>query len=302
MRISILFLCCLVLSSCGFSQLTEIKNQDTSAPTAKKCGECHGDQYAEWQETRHAAAYTSEVFKQQSDHYTDTDCLFCHAPGDMQNLEREPRNYNREEGITCVSCHLHNGSMLDSSKLCAVCHEETYDQWFLQQEGATVKFPSCNGCHGAPVTRTHTKGTNFFSNMLVAFEDEHEVRSHQLLLSDQINPESAPQVRLVTDQQNRITLTITNTLPHDLPTGSFGEKHIMLTVRRLQDDAVLATASSSLPATLASGESATISLPFIDSPQSNQLQIRLLRSRDSTETITLIHTYSFPEDDDAHAL
>ncbi len=305
----------ILLSSCGFGHLTDINNQDTTAPTAKECGGCHVDQYAEWQQTSHANAFKSKQFKQQSDHYKDQDCLFCHVPGDVQDPKRASRNYNQDEGVTCVSCHLHNNSMqgphesgalvsphsiaqsntlnskIDSPKLCGTCHKETYEQWLKQQK--TTPLPTCHACHGAPVTRTHTKGTNLFSDILVTFESRHEVRSHHLMLPGQINPEVAPRVLLNSDHHNEINITITNTLPHDLPTGSFGEKQIMIQAHRLQGDHILETKTQPVPETLNPGQSITITLSLARGDISKHIQINLLRFHQSTTESTLIRTYHF---------
>lgn len=324
MRILILFIFCTLLGSCGFSHLTKTTNQDTTAPTAKECGSCHVDQYSEWQKSRHAQAYNNKQFKQQSDHYTDTDCLFCHIPGDVQDPKRQTRSYNLNEGVTCVSCHLHDQAMqgphdsdgmpdphavaknskvnskLDSSELCGTCHLETFEQWQEEQHKSVTRFPTCHECHGAPMTRTHTKGTNLFSNILVALEDEHEVRSHHLMLPGQIEGTVALIVELVQDENNKVTFTITNNLPHDLPTGSFGEKQILVRLRRLEGAGVLATTTQLLPTVLSPGQSHTMTLSLALGDQSKHIQIRLLRRDGSGQQLTLIRAYHFKEDDDTH--
>ncbi len=323
MRLLFLSILCLILSSCSFGYLTEIDNQDRTAPTAKDCGGCHVDQYVEWQQTRHAQAFTSEEFKQQSDQYNDQDCLFCHVPGDVLNPEREPRQYNREEGITCVSCHLHDKAMqgphesevlftphgvarnplldskTDSAQVCGTCHHETYEQWLDQQEITNNAYPTCHDCHGAPAKRTHTRGTNLFSNLLVSFEPEHEVRSHLLMLPGQRNPEAAPALHLTQNLPDQVFFTLTNTLPHDLPAGSFGEKYIMVTARRIQAQTILATNTMSLLSVLAPGQSIRLGLSLPQGTPGHGLVIDLKRLHRSTNTTTLIRSYPFPEGDHA---
>lgn len=323
MRTFIPLIFCLILSSCGFGHLTETVNQDRSAPTAKECGECHVDQYSEWQKSRHAKAFISPEFARQSDHYTDTDCLFCHAPGDVQDPQQQTRHYNRNEGVTCISCHLHNQTMhgphdsdglfsphavlqndrvnsrLESSKLCGICHIETFEQWQAQQERSDSAFPTCHECHGAPVTRSHTKGTNLFSSILVSFEDEHDVRSHNLMLPGHVKKEVLPRLHLVSDEGNTVTYTITNTLPHDLPTGSFGDKEIVVRLRRLRADTILATAEILLPTVLSPTQKITLTSSLPHGNQSKHVQFTLLRRHGSVSGATLLQTYEFNEDDDA---
>ncbi len=185
-------------------------------------------------------------------------------------------------------------SKIDSAKLCGTCHHETYDEWLDQQEIAQTPYPTCHGCHGAPVTRTHTKGTNLFSNLLVAFEPEHEVRSHHLILPGQIDPDAAPQIQLIANEEDEIIFRLTNTLPHNLPTGNFGEKYIMLTVNLLQDETIIATNSMSLSSVLIPGQSILLSLS-LPQEEHHTVQINLKRFHQSTGAITLIRSYHFPE-------
>lgn len=105
------FICCLLLTACGFDHLTAIHAQGVLAPTAEECGSCHVEQYTEWQKTAHARAFVSSEFKSRSDDDQEQDCLFCHIPGGVLDPARKVRWYNRSEGVTCVSCHLHKQSM-----------------------------------------------------------------------------------------------------------------------------------------------------------------------------------------------
>ncbi|MDA3835314.1 MAG: multiheme c-type cytochrome [Spirochaetales bacterium] len=324
MRLLLFSILCVTLSSCGFGYLTEIDNQDKTAPRAEDCGACHVEQYAEWQQTRHARAFISLEFKQQSDHSKDEGCLFCHVPGDVHDPEREPRLYNREEGVTCVSCHLHDKAMqgphvsgalisphaiaqnnqmnskIDSAELCGICHHETYEQWLDHQDITNTPAPTCHSCHGAPVKRTHTQGPSLFSDLLVAFEPEHEVRSHHLMLPGQNDATAAPKLELVESSPDQVTFTLINSLPHELPTGSFGEKHLMVIVNRLEGDTIVATNSMSIPEIIRLTQSVTMGISLPSGRQNQHLQINLLRRHRSTNEITLIRSYHFQEDTHAH--
>ena len=277
------------------------------------------DQYAEWQKSRHAKAFTSKEFASQSDHYADSDCLFCHVPGDVLDPKQQTRQYNRQEGVTCISCHLHDQAMqgphvtdglfsphavdqnnkvnsrLDSPVLCGVCHVETFEQWQEQQQGQDL-FPTCHGCHGAPVTRRHTKGTNMFSSLLVAFEDEHEVRSHHLMLPGHLENVMAPQIRLLSDTDDGVTLEILNTLPHDLPTGSFGEKQMRIQLQRLRNGDELDRISRDIPEVLSPGQRLVMTLRLRHAELSRQIQVSLLRLHGTTHTTTLIQRITYPQE------
>ena len=73
----VLFLLVLLLFSCGDIFLEEDLIQ---RPQSKRCSECHGEIFKEWEKSRHAMAWKSEKFKLESENYTKTKCLSCHAP------------------------------------------------------------------------------------------------------------------------------------------------------------------------------------------------------------------------------
>ncbi len=303
----------LSLSSCTFDQLTDIHTEDTTAPSAENCGSCHVEQYAEWKETAHAKAYISEDFKSQSDDYQDEECLFCHIPGEVLSVERKARNYNRHEGVTCVSCHLYKQTMhgphssgalfsphsisqnskvdsrLESSQICGVCHEETYEQWDEQRKNKD--YPTCHGCHGATVKRPHTKGTNFFSKLLVLFEPEHTVRSHYLILPNQKETGLGPELSLDRIEGEMLRFTLLNSLPHDFPTGSFAEKELFFQFKEKDDEA--SSTKIVIDELLAPGEHHTFTLHLPQRNNNEILQVDLFRDDLSNGKNHLIRSYSF---------
>ena len=316
MRVLSLIGICLLVSSCGFEYLTDIRNDDVNAPGAAECGSCHVEQYSEWLQTAHAKAFSNEEFKDQSDNYQDEDCLFCHVPGEVLSPKREARQYNRSEGVTCVACHLHKQAMhgphpsgalfsphsieknskvdsqLESSRICGVCHEGTYAQWEQQRKSNT--YPTCHGCHGATVQRPHTKGTNFFSKLLVAFEPEHTVRSHYLMIPDQPGSAIGPELSIDKIENDTVYFTLLNGLPHDLPTGDFAEKELFLLANWwLADGVVTEKKKEKIPSILSPGEQTQITVILPDRGKSNELRVDLLRHDNSTEEINRIRSYSF---------
>ena len=317
MRLILLIYLCLALASCGFSHLTNVQDLDNTGPTAEECGSCHIEQYAEWQQTAHARAYISPEFKLQSDQYKDEDCLFCHSPGNVQNPDRIARRFNRNEGVTCVSCHLHEqrmqgphqsgapvsphavaknskvNSMMDSSQLCGVCHEETYDQWQNQKKINT--YPTCHGCHGVSVERPHTKGTNFFTKLLVSLEPVHKVRSHYLILPNKPGGGIiGPDLQLDSINNESIHFTLKNSLPDDLPTGSFGEKELFFVFKCLGvDGVVLKEKRITISSVLAPGQEKKFTVIIQKGEYCQELSVDLFRNHQSTKEATLIRTYPF---------
>ncbi len=317
MRVLCLIVLSLFTTSCGFDHLTDIRSDDVEAPSAAECGSCHVEQYSEWLQTAHAKAFTSEEFKAQSDDYQDEECLFCHVPGEVLSSERAARQYNRNEGVTCVSCHLYKQAMhgphtsgalfsphsieknsrvdsqLQSSQICGVCHEDTYEQW--QQQRKSKSYPTCHGCHGASVQRPHTKGTNFFSKLLVYFEPQHTVRSHYLIIPEQDGSAFGPELSIERTENDTIHFALFNSLPHDLPTGDFAEKDLFLHVNwQSADGSVAIVKKEKIVSVLSPGEKTQIAVTLPDRGESVELRVNLFRYDNAIVAIHPIRSYSFP--------
>lgn len=242
-----------LLASCtSFDHLTQAPTTGDTGPKAMECGSCHGQQYREWQGSVHAKSFLSSSFQEAAGTPPETECLQCHSPlGMMQGEAVASRSFHQEEGVTCVSCHLVKGAMhgphgstalvsphpikedqatFSSAVLCANCHGETVEQW--QKATAQNPAPTCQECHQAPVERTVTQGTNLFSTMLVAFEKKVQSRSHDINLEhmaprpDALSLTIAPAARH--GDETSWEVTVRNNLPHDLPTGTYGDKELRL--------------------------------------------------------------------------
>ena len=127
MRFFVTLILCLIMTSCGFSHLTEVQNLDSHGLTAKECGSCHVEQYAEWKQTVHVHGQAM------------------HGPHESGALF-SPHAIAQNSVVN---------SRVDSSQLCGVCHEETYEQW--QSQRVSKEYPTCRGCHGGPVERPTPK-------------------------------------------------------------------------------------------------------------------------------------------------
>lgn len=234
-----------LLASCAsFEHLTQVND---TFPPAKDCGKCHVAIYQEWAQSDHAQAYTNPHFREATDDYAFADCLSCHAPEPMLTAGRPTvRSAGREEGVTCVSCHLEQGMLSGpleptgrvhphpigvrpevflSSDLCGQCHQGTFDEW----NAAAGQKETCQQCHMDVVVRKVTQPTEGISHLLVAMEKAVPVRRHDLsILGDSIRG------KVLTVQGTRessaLTLQITNNLPHTLPTGDFGFRVLDLEV------------------------------------------------------------------------
>jgi Zn-finger protein len=292
----------------SFSQLTQIPPEGQGGPQASQCGACHVEQYQEWQGTAHAKAFTSQSFQEAIGSPEDDGCLGCHTPLGIREGQTEARSFHREEGVTCVSCHLSQGKMHGphttsalftphsvqvedpfylTPALCATCHDETYAQW--QKIEAGQKIRSCQGCHQAEVQRNATEGTNVFSNILVSFEEKIPTRSHEISLEKMANfPDGVTLTALALNQGGdtpALKIAIRNKLPHDLPTGTFGKKEIQLSLIFLKDGVQVAemrVVVSDGKKGLAAGETKSFILPLsLKATLADTLRLNLERHSES---------------------
>ncbi len=132
-------------------------------PPAERCSDCHAEIYKEWKESRHFHAWSSEHFRFESENYTKTKCLPCHAPHQV-DPDKKPllRAEFKEDGVSCVACHfkeetraMHGPLKVWSpphpsrqdrnylrSNFCAGCHQETFKEWKVAKVDK-----SCQSCH-----------------------------------------------------------------------------------------------------------------------------------------------------------
>jgi hypothetical protein len=234
-----------LLASCAsFQHLTQ---GGSTFPTARECGQCHVDIYREWSESDHAHAYTNPHFRSATNDYSFESCLSCHAPEPVRTDHTPARRATgREEGVTCVTCHLDQGELCGPleptgkvrphpirvrpevyhrSGLCGRCHEGALAQW----ESVHAEKQACPQCHMEAVTRKVTQATGGISNVLVALEKPVPQRRHTFRILAE-----APSRRsiglTIAPAGDALEVQVENHLPHDLPTGDFGFRIVTLEV------------------------------------------------------------------------
>lgn len=278
---------CGALVGCtSFDHLTQVPSTGDSGPKASECGSCHGEPYREWQGSVHARSFTSSVFQEAAGQPPTEECLQCHSPLGKRDDVMLTRSFHREEGVSCTSCHLVKGAMhgphgttalvsphpiqedpdtYTSPLICADCHGETVEQW--QKATARKPAPTCQECHQALVERTVTQGTNLFSKFLVTFEKKVTTRSHDINLEHMPRLADGIILTIAPPSHHSGTIswevTVRNTLPHDLPTGTYGEKEIRLVPVAIKKSQRLPTRGvfiSNVSQTLAAGEAKKVRL------------------------------------------
>jgi hypothetical protein len=245
------------VSCASFEHLTASGDQFAHA---KDCGKCHVAVYDEWSKSDHANAFVNPHFRKATGDYAFENCMGCHAPSPGL-IDKAPtaRTAGREDGVTCVSCHLKGGKLAGpitptgvikphpievdekfyrSSIICGGCHEGTMQEW----NSVKVDKKPCQQCHMQPVKREVTQATGGISNIIVAFEKEQMLRQHDFTVSRNCVP---GEIITVTAKREgpSLTIQITNNLPHNLPTGDFGFRVLeiqAIAVDKLNHETVLA--------------------------------------------------------------
>lgn len=247
--------CCLaltlILTGCTMSKLT--RSGEDFAP-AETCGKCHVDIFHEWSDSPHAQAYTNPRFASSTDDYRFDRCLGCHAP-EPKYYEETPqvRQNRREDGITCVSCHLEESKLsgpiepsglvaphpvnvsddrYKDSRFCGRCHEGTLAEWQQSQQDDKL---TCQECHMPKVHRKLTQPTGWFSELIVAFEEPTATKRHSFELIPEELPEKPVSAELVVRDLQAV-LTINNHLPHALPCGDFGMRIVSIEAEVIDND------------------------------------------------------------------
>ncbi len=194
----ILIFLLIIICSVGFSRLNAIPQEDYTGSVF--CGNCHINQYDEWNQSAHSQAYSSQIFQANWQKYSNSDvCLSCHTTG------YDPSSGNFQfENVGCESCHHPVGeeTMKTSSTICSSCHSVIHfpthpDSIEIEHSHVGLDCASCHDsmsleirtedpndlckdCHGLdaiePVAENHGLGYECLDchtiTSLVDFEDE----------------------------------------------------------------------------------------------------------------------------------
>ena len=140
---------------------------------AKDCGVCHINHFNEWQKSTHAQAwkdlqFQAELRKESSPFM----CINCHIPlqnqqeyiikglenGDIYKPVKEINPHFdvelQQEGITCVSCHVRNNTIIGPTGSTLAPHTVKKDTVHLSHQ-------LCIGCHNANAVITPTLACSF---------------------------------------------------------------------------------------------------------------------------------------------
>ena len=211
---------------------------------SESCKECHADIYKEWETTRHAQAWKSKQFTEQTQNRTKADCLPCHAPKPIFETgigkENVLRDDNRESGVNCITCHRQNQKALGPFKdtkgecnpaptsefkdnsTCQMCHKNTSEEWktsSFSHEGAK-NYSTCAKCHMKPIKRAAAKGGVVKEVFQHVTYGGYDLKALQESVRD----------LTVTVDKGKVHIVITNDCTgHTLPSGTVGRQLLIMT-------------------------------------------------------------------------
>jgi nitrate/TMAO reductase-like tetraheme cytochrome c subunit len=226
-------------------------------PTAADCERCHQEVYREWRGSLHARAWTHPAFRSAAADGRAGECSGCHAAEPVA-AGRAPalRDAHRDEGVTCVTCHLspdpaaapltmrgpesrtspvqvhpivERDLLYRSSELCGTCHTGAYEEWQAAPVPPDGEKQTCQGCHMPPARRKmeSVHDEHAYSALFVALGDARELRRHDFAVLDEPARELQLSVEPATGAR-ALRVRVENRLPHALPTGRFGRREIRL--------------------------------------------------------------------------
>lgn len=190
------------------------------------CIGCHVDDARHWQASAHASAFTNEIFQAEWRPHHQAACVRCHAP--LADPEA-PQGEAALNGISCVVCHVREGSVLSAQASPESPHSISVD-------AALSTSQACAGCHDftfASVAPTPYDETEMLQGTM---REWHEVEgrgtcqhchmpegNHAMpgardaaLLARALHVEAS--ARLV-GRHTEVTLSLTSEAGHAVPTG-----------------------------------------------------------------------------------
>ena len=246
-------LCLAALAACRvpFARSLLFSTERAQPPVAEDCKRCHGEVYEEWSHSAHADAWRSTHFTAVTADHSAESCLPCHAPGPLgEKGEIALRADSRDEGVTCISCHLSTAAGAETltmrgpharttpvevhpvvvdqlylkPELCGTCHAEVLEQWRAAPapvDGSEKQV--CQACHMPAVRRTieNVDPERAYSRVFVALGSPIDGRRHRF----EVPAEPWKDLELHATRDGELwRVTVHNRTPHALPTGAFGRR------------------------------------------------------------------------------
>ncbi len=162
-----------VLYDVGKDSITNPDNEHQLLTDSKSCASCHERVYQNWLSSRHRVSYTNEIYQQSHKQEPMSWCLNCHAPFVTLNSDHDNPldRFQKEDGISCITCHVRNGKILTSKVPKKELLSHRYQE-IPQME--TSEF--CANCHqfSFPTVKSMVKGNAEFHYSKLPMQDTYE--------------------------------------------------------------------------------------------------------------------------------
>lgn len=112
--------------------------------SARACGRCHEAAYETWRGSRHAAAFTNEIFQRDFARHRRAWCVTCHAPeASAPDVVASGARAGTGDGVSCVSCHRRDGLVLSAREPSSAGQSAHA----MRREPDLATAASCARCH-----------------------------------------------------------------------------------------------------------------------------------------------------------
>lgn len=99
--------------------------RDAALLDARGCATCHAAIAAEWAASRHALAWTNDIFQRELAPRPLAWCVNCHAP-----LASQQAGLFRDAGVDCATCHVRAGRLVNARRQPGSPHQTVADPSF----------------------------------------------------------------------------------------------------------------------------------------------------------------------------
>lgn len=149
-------------------------SRDPALISAASCARCHPGQYAEWQASRHAHAWTNGIFRREYRELPRDWCVHCHAPLAAQlAVIKNGGGALANEGVGCASCHVRAGRIRSAERHGNSPHDTLVEPSF----GGPA---TCANCHqfGFPIIDDDGNVRRLTAHPMQATVDEFQRGPH----------------------------------------------------------------------------------------------------------------------------
>ena len=211
---------------------------------AGACRACHAAIVDEWATSRHAVAWTNDIFQREWRGRPQAWCVNCHAP--LVTQQRDLDGAQARQGVDCATCHVRGGRLVSARRGARSPHETIVDASFgtpaFCADCHQFTFPVLDEATGAALAMTdHPMQTTVSSFRAGPFAHErggclacHGSREGHAFpgAHDRGMREAALEVAWCRDAGGALAIGVTNAAAgHSVPTGDI-HRHLYLRVWR----------------------------------------------------------------------